>query len=511
MPKTQPAPKERPPIVVVMGHVDHGKTTLLDTLRRSYTVSSSAKRIKEITAGESGGITQHIGAYEIEKESRKVTFIDTPGHEAFSAMRERGSSIADIALLIVAADDGVKPQTKEVIKHIEKASIPFIVVINKTDRPGADVNRVKNELAAESVLVEGLGGKVPVVEVSAKSGEHIDELLDTILLVAELEELTYDAVAHADGYVLESHLDPKKGIVTSLIVTNGTLRTGDELVCGSAYGRVKIMMDHLGRTVKGAVPSMPVSVIGMNGAAVAGDPCLVVDAEVEAASLAREHEAISTTRREGLLLETAGQPHTLPLVVKADVQGSLEAVIGALREIKSEQVGLKIVRAESGVVSEGDAKLAGSTGAIIVAFRTPTSREARAYAEQKGISIHAKDVIYELVETVREEMGKQLEPTTEREELGRLNILAIFRTESRRMIVGGRVETGTLEKGVRVDVEREGERIGSGKIISLKIGESEKNTVSQSSEVGVLFEGEVRIKEGDTLIAFKEETRYPTL
>ncbi len=501
--------KERPPIVVVMGHVDHGKTTLLDTLRKRQ--EKEGERTKEVTAGEAGGITQHVGAYEITRGEKRITFIDTPGHEAFSAMRARGTDVADVALLVVAADDGVKPQTKEVIEYVKKTEIPFVTVITKADLQNADPEKVKNQLMEEEVFVEDRGGKIPVVQISAKTGENVDELLDMILLVAELEGLEYHPTENAEGYVIESHMDPKRGMVTSVVVTNGTLRVGDLLVCGPTYGKIKAMEDHMGVPVKGAVPSMPVRIVGIPDAATAGDPCRRVELEDEAKKELEKNKKIRDERKEKLLIKPEGQSQVLAVIVKADVQGSLEALVGTLRSIKSERVGLNVVRCEVGDVSEGDVKFAEATTAVIFAFHAGITKEATARAEQKKVSIHSQDIIYEVVEKVREEMSHLLEPETHRTELGSLEVLAIFRTEPSRMIIGGKVIMGKMVQGTQVEVHRENELLGTGKIVKLQMGESQKEEVKAPNEAGMLFEGRVRIKEGDVLTSFKEEKVYPTL
>lgn len=501
--------KERPPIVVVMGHVDHGKTSLLDALRKRQ--EEAGARTKAITAGEAGGITQHVGAYEITQGDKKITFIDTPGHEAFSQMRSRGTDVADIALVVIAADDGVKPQTKEVISFVKKAEIPHVVVLTKSDVQNANPEKVKNELMEHEVFVEDRGGKVPVVQISSKTGENIDSLLDMILLVAELEELTYQPTANAEGYVIESHLDPRKGMVTSIIVTNGTLRVGDMLVCGPTYGKIKSMTSDKGEGIKGAVPSMPIQVTGIADGAVSGDPCRRVDIEAEAKEETEKNKKIMEERREMLMIKPEGQSLVLPIIVKADVQGSLEALVGTLRTIRSQRVGLNIVRSEVGDVNEGDTKFAEATGAVIFAFHSGVTKEALARAEQKNLTIHSHDIIYELLEKVREEMSHLLTPEIEREELGELEVLAIFRTEPKKMIIGGRITTGKLVLGGKVLVSREKENIGEGKIVQLQVGKNEKKEVKAPDEVGVMFEGSVRIKEGDILSAYSEKKIYPTL
>lgn len=504
----KPVLKERPPIVVVMGHVDHGKTTLLDTIRK---MQAGGERVKAIVDTEAGGITQHIGAYEIIKGDKKISFIDTPGHEAFSAMRLRGTSVADIALLVVAADDGVKPQTKEAIEHIKKANIPYIVVINKIDKNNADPEKVKSELAAEDVLLEGRGGKVPVVALSAKEEKDIDELLETIILLAELEELKYDAILPAEGYVLESRRDPRRGITTSIVLTNGTLRARDFLVCGPTYGKVKIMEDHVGKPIKGAIPSSPVTVVGLSGISVAGDPCKVVFVEADAQKEVAKHTKLIEERQAQLRIEPEGQEKVLTILVRADVQGSVEVLVSSLRQIKSEKVGLKIIKCECGVLGEDDIKFAEATKAKIFTFKIDTPKDVLNYARQKKIEIKKYDVIYEFVEGVRKEMTKLLEPEVIKNELGRLNILAIFRRETKRMIVGGKVVSGKIVRGAKVEVLREDEVLGGGKIVELKSGEKKYDEVLKGNKAGIMYEGKVKIEEGDVIVAYEEERVYPDL
>jgi len=505
----KPALKERPPIVVVMGHVDHGKTTLLDTIRQMKAVKE--EKVKAVAGQESGGITQHIGAYEITHNEKRITFIDTPGHEAFSAMRSHGTKVADIALLVVAADDGVKPQTKEALEHIKKAETPFVIVINKIDRPAARIEKVKNELAQEGILLEGRGGNVPVAEVSAKAGTGIDQLLELIILVSELEELRYDAVARPEGYVLESVKDPKRGVATSVVLVNGTLRTGDLFVCGAAYGKVKSLESFDGARIKGAVPSAPLVVVGLGDVSVAGDPCRAVETEAEAKEETAKHRQLYEKHRLKPETQTEGGKNVLSVILKADSQGTLEAITDSLGQIRSAEVGLKILRSGVGAVGEDDVKFSEATGAPVFTFRVEAAREAKNYIEQKGVEFKNHEVIYELIEDVKEAMRRLLEPTTEKREKGRLRVLAIFRTEPKRMIVGGKVVSGTILKGLKAGIYRQDELVGEGRVVGLRVGEAAQNEVNQGNEAGVLFEGAAKIKEGDELVAFEETNIYPEL
>jgi len=491
---------ERPPIVVVLGHVDHGKTTLLDYIRKT-----------SVAEKESGGITQHIGAYQIVHKDKTITFIDTPGHEAFSQMRSRGARVADIAILVVAAEEGVKPQTKEVISHIKEFEIPVVVAINKIDKPVANPSKVIGELAKEGIVVESQGGKIPSVNVSAKTGQGVDELLEVILLVAEMEELKADAAKPASGVAIESYLDSKRGPTATLLVQDGTLKKGNIVVCGNSFGRVKMLENFQGDSIEEAFPSTPVLVLGLNQAPMVGEKFNVEKSEGDArSSVAKAMEDEKT--KAGLSAEapslsrgTGGK--ILNLILKADVRGSLEAIEGVLKNIKQENVIINILKSEVGDISESDVKLAFSTGSMIIGFRVKLPNFILELAKRQGVRIKTFEIIYELVEEVKKGLIRLLEPEIVREDLGKLKVLAIFRKEKSRMIIGGKVLSGKVENKALINIIRNEEKIGKGRIIQLQQNKKDINEVEKGKEAGILFEGDMVIEEGDVLEVYKEEKK----
>ena len=383
--------KSRPPIVVVLGHVDHGKTTLLDYIRKT-----------SVAEKESGGITQHIGAYQIDHEGKKITFIDTPGHEAFSQMRSRGAKVADIAILIVAAEEGIKPQTKEVISHIKKFKISVVVALNKIDKPEANAAKVAGELAKEGIVVESQGGKVPSVNISAKNGQGVDELLEVLLLVAEMEELKADPKKSAEGVIIESYQNSQRGPTATLLVRDGILRKGDIVVCGDSWGGIRILEDFQGNSVEEAPPSTPAVVVGFNEAPTVGERFLAVSSEKEAKS--------QLVTKEKKMIEIKKGEKALSLILKADVKGSLEAIEGTLSNIKHEGIDINILKSEVGDISESDTKLAYSTSSTIIGFRVKASTFIFNLAKRQGVRIKSFEVIYELVEEVKKGLSKLFEP-----------------------------------------------------------------------------------------------------
>lgn len=492
--------ESRPPIVVVLGHVDHGKTTLLDTIQKTNVVEK-----------ESGGITQHIGAYQVEHSGKLITFIDTPGHEAFSQMRSRGAKVADIAILVIAAEEGVKPQTKEAISYIKKGEIPVIVALNKIDKPQASPEKVIGELEKEGLVVEQRGGQVPAVKISAKEGTGLDELLEIILLVAEMEELKADIEKPAKGVIIESYLDSKRGATATLLVLEGILRVGQWIVCGNIYGKVRILENFQGKGVKEAVPSSPAVVIGLDDVPVVGERFSVVENEKEAQSfVAKAIEdkgdlsvEAPTGRGEGGKL--------LNLILKADVKGSLEAIEDNLAKMDLEDIGLNILKAEVGDISESDIKTAYSANALIIGFRVKAPAGILNLAKRSRVRIKTYEVIYELFEDIKKEAGKLLKPEITREELGKLKVLAIFRKEKSRMIIGGKVIDGKIINKVSLDVIRQtdegAKKITSGKIVQLQHNKKDVPEVEKGREAGILFEGEPVIEEGDILETYKEEKK----
>ncbi len=497
---TQAGAEIRPPIVVVMGHVDHGKTTLLDAIRET-----------EVAQKEVGGITQGIGAYEVSHAGKKITFIDTPGHEAFFAMRAHGVKAADIALLVVAADDGVKPQTKEVIKHVLESKTPFIVVINKIDRPGVILDKVKKDLSDNGVLIEEWGGQIPVALVSAKNKTGLSELLDLILLVAEIEELKYSLEVPGQGYVIEARMDARRGITASVIITNGKIKVGDIAVSGLAMGKIKMMENYTGKTITEAIPSQPVLVVGLSQVPMPGENFLVVGSEAEAIKIVEEHKIRHAEYLANLKIEPQGQAKFLPIIIKAAQQGCLEALTGALKQISSDRVGLKLMKCEVGDINQSDIKQAETSSAKIFGFRVSVNKDTINYADQRNVSLKTFEIIYEFVEGVKKAMSELLEPEVTRNEIGKIDILAIFRTEKPRMIIGGKITSGRLRKGLKFEIQRKGVLIGLGKIVGLQKGKESQDEVREGNEAGLQIESDNTIEVGDVLMGFEEEKKYPEL
>jgi translation initiation factor IF-2 len=499
--------RPRPPVVVVLGHVDHGKSSLIEKI----------KEIK-ITEKESGGITQHIGAYQVEhasegsKDLKKITFLDTPGHEAFSAMRSRGSKVADIAILVVAADEGVKPQTKEAITYVKKAGIPMIVAFNKIDKPSVDLDRVRKELDQQGVLVEQWGGKIPVVETSAKTGKGLQELLEMILLVSEMENLTADFSAPAEGVVIESYLDSKSGPIATVLVRDGVLKIGDIISSASITGKVKLLEDFQKKPISEALPSAPCLIVGFGEVPTVGEKIKVF----ENSEAAQEYVQVEKKKtKEAEVLSAQEGQKILNLILKADVQGSMEAIEGVLKNLPQEKVVLRILKAEAGEVSQEDVMLAQGSKAKIIGFRIKVNPVARISAENKNIPIIVFDVIYDLFQAVRNLMEKYLEPETQRTDLGRIKILEVFRTEKNRQIVGGKAVEGEIKPGGKLEVIRvlEGAEkiVGKGRMISLQKDKKSADRVMKGQECGLLFEGDVKIEEGDVLQSYIEERRKAEL
>lgn len=477
----------RPPIVVVIGHVDHGKTTLLDYIRNT-----------NVAAKESGGITQHVGAYEIVHQGKRITFLDTPGHEAFSAMRSRGARVADIAILVVAADEGVKPQTKEAVSHIVESKTPMIVALNKIDRPSADPQRVKQELASANVLVEGWGGSIPVVEISAKTGQGVDALLDLVLLMAELEELRAEPAGPAEGVVIESQLDRKRGPMATLIVQNGTFRKGDTVLAGQALAKIKLLENFEGKPIDEAPPSAAVRTLGWETLPQVGEHFRAGKDE-ELRPLAKEMTALraDASKRTGDVL----------LVIKADVAGSQEALTEAIMKLPHEEIEVVVLRSGVGDITESDAKFAYASNAIILAFRVRTSHEAALFLKQYPVRIIASDIIYELVELVEKEIARVREENAVAAIRARLEVLALFGEQGGRQIIGGKVIEGMLKKRMVMALIRRGEKIGTVKIINLQKEKRDTDAVETGLECGVLVESEFPIAKGDLLEEIKDASR----
>ncbi len=478
----------RPPVVVVLGHIDHGKTTLLDQIRKSQVVEK-----------ESGGITQHIAAYEIEEKGKKITFIDTPGHEAFFDMRSRGAKVADIAVLVVAADDGVKTQTKEAIEHIKKSGIPMLVAINKMDKPVADPEKVKRELSQQKILVESMAGKVPCVELSAKTGKGIPELLEVILLLAEMENIKTDPSKPAQGVVIEAHLDPLRGSTAILLLTDGILKKEDVIATASTAGKIKILENFQGKDINEAKPSMPVITLGLETLPQTGEEFKVFETMERArASIQKPEQRPETT-------VASSEKQVVNLILKVDVAGSLEAIKEILNKLTQEGVSLKIIKAEVGEVNESDVKLAIGFRARILAFHVKTDPIAQQFSQRAKISIKRFDIIYELIDYVKERMQKAVKKEMVRVDLGKMKTLVLFRTDKKQQIVGGKMIEGEAKKGLKIEVVRDEEVVGKGKLVGLQKNKKDIDKAKKGDEIGILFQGDTKIEEDDVLIFYNKE------
>ena len=492
---------ERPPVVTIMGHVDHGKTTLLDTLRNS-----------RVATGEAGGITQHIGAYQIEENGKKITFLDTPGHAAFTSMRARGASVTDITILVVAADDGVMPQTIEAINHSKAANVPIIVAINKIDKPGANPERVIGELAEHGVMSTAWGGESEFVEISAKFNQNIDELLETVLLVAEIQELKADPTVRAIGTVIEARLDKGKGAVATLLVQQGTLNVQDPIVVGNTFGRVRAMTNDLGRRVKVAGPSTPVSITGLNEAPMAGDHFAVYEDEKSARAAGEERakralmKQRQATQRVSLenLFDTlkAGELKSVNVIIKADVQGSVEALSASLQKIDVEGVKVTIVHSAVGAINESDVTLAEASNAFIVGFNVRPTPQARQQADADEVEIRLHSIIYKVIEEVEEAMKGMLDPEYEEKNIGEAIIRETFKVSKVGTIGGFMVISGKVTRDSKVRVIREGVVIYDGALASLKHFKDDVKEITNGREGGLMVDGYNDIKVDDVIEAY---------
>jgi translation initiation factor IF-2 len=503
----------RAPVVTIMGHVDHGKTSLLDAIRST-----------EVAAGEAGGITQHIGAYQVTSPSGgRITFIDTPGHAAFTAMRARGAKITDIVVLVVAADDGVMPQTVEAIQHAKAARVPIIVAINKIDKPDAKPERVRTELLQHEIQVETLGGDVLEVEVSAKEKRNLDRLLDVIALQAEILELKANPNRPAEGTVIEARLDRGRGPVATVLVQRGTLKPGDIVVAGTEWGRVRALMSDTGHSVVAAGPSMPVEVLGFNGTPEASDRLAVVDSEARAREITdyrarqkREKMAARQTGMRGSLEEMMNQLKTtgrkeFPLVIKGDVQGSIEAIVGALDKLSTSEVAARVIFSGAGGITESDITLAEASGAAVIGFNVRAHKEAREAAEKAGIEIRYYDIIYALVDDVKKAMSGLLAPTLRETMLGNATILEVFKVSKVGNIAGCRVTDGTVERGANVRLIRDNVVVHQGKLSQLKRFKDDAREVVAGQECGMAFENYQDMRVGDIIECYRVESVQRTL
>jgi translation initiation factor IF-2 len=490
--------QERPPVIVVMGHVDHGKTKLLDSIRQT-----------DVVAGEAGGITQHIGAYQINRKGQMITFIDTPGHEAFTAMRSRGAKVADIAILVVAADDGVKPQTTEAFRIIEAAKIPYIVAINKIDKPTADVNKTKQELATQlNITPEDWGGKIICTPISAKEGTGIEELLDMVLLVAATESSNLKANPNADaaGTVVESNVDKAAGPLATILVQNGTLHVGDQLCFNEViYGKVKALKNYKGEDVTEVGPSTPAKILGLKISPAVGDILNVGLGEkvkVKKIKTASGHNEMAPTVSDDNIEDKCPKVN---VIIKTDFLGSAEAIEESLLKLNGEKVKVKIISKGLGYITEGDVKRAEDSGAKILGFNVRMSPATENLVREKQVTVKVFSIIYDLIKYIKDEMQLLVKPEINRVDLGRLKVLAIFRTENASQIVGGKILDGVLQNNCLIEVYRGDNFIVGGKISRLQSGKQDVKEVEKDQEAGLRFEGKPVIEEGDILVAYKEE------
>ncbi|MBD1158836.1 translation initiation factor IF-2 [Pelagibacterales bacterium SAG-MED19] len=489
--------KNRPPIVTVMGHVDHGKTSVLDVLRSANVVS-----------GEFGGITQHIGAYQIENNSNKLTFIDTPGHAAFTEMRARGSKLTDVVVLVVAADDGVKPQTVESIKHAKAANVPIVVAINKCDLPEADPQKIKNQLLEHELIAEDLSGETLMVEISAKTKLNLDKLVEAIILQAEILDLKTDFESKATGIVLESKIDIGRGPVATIIVTTGTLKKGDFFVSGLRWGKVRAIINDKGKNINEALPSTPVEILGINGAAKSGDDFIVLDNEKEAKTLSENRAQETKEGKNPLTFATQDSAFSdksieeLNLIIKSDVHGSSEAIKSAISQIKHSEVKPKIILADIGMVTETDVSLAKASNAVLIAFNVKPSKEAKKFAENENIKISSYNIIYEVLDYVKKRMSGLLTPDIKETITGTAQILEIFKVSGAGKIAGSKVTEGEITSVSEVRIIRDGAVIYTGKVGTLFREKNQVKQVSNGQECGITVKDYIDFQKDDTIEAF---------
>ncbi|HEY7778985.1 MAG TPA: translation initiation factor IF-2 [Ktedonobacterales bacterium] len=490
----------RPPVITVMGHVDHGKTSLLDAIRNT-----------RVAAGEAGGITQHIGAYQVEVHGRKITFLDTPGHEAFTAMRARGAQVTDIAVIVVAADDGVMPQTREAIDHARAAGVPLVVAINKIDRPGANPDHVKQQLAENDVVIEEYGGDVVAVPVSAKRGTGIEDLLEVLLLVADVQDFKSNPDGATRGVIIEARMEKSSGATATALVQEGTLKVGDTIVAGARFGKVRAMFDDTGKRIKRAGPATPVSILGLPEVPAAGDRFEVVEDDKEARGIVHQrqsedydaaHASISldtlyTAMREGKVKE-------LNLLVKADVQGSAEAIKHALSQLNTDALRVRLIRDGVGDVSETDVDLAAASGAIIIAFNVKVDSAAQRVAGANGVDIRSYEVIYKLVDDIDAALKGLLEPVYKEQVDGHAEVMQLFKAGRTTIIGGSRVTDGKIPRSDQVRVQRGGKTVWTGAIASLRRGKEDVREVAQGFECGIVLDGFTELEEGDIIEAFSK-------
>ena len=492
--------KPRPPVVTILGHVDHGKTSLLDAIRQT-----------EVAAGEAGGITQHIGAYQIEMKGRTITFLDTPGHAAFTQMRARGAQGADIVILVVAADDGVMPQTKEAIAHAKAARVPIIVALNKVDKANSNPERVKQQLAEQELVPDEWGGSTMVVPVSAKLKEGIDDLLEGALLVADNIQINANPSGKVIGTVIEAELDKSKGVIATLLVQNGTLSSGDVVVAGTAHGKLRAMSDYKGKPVKKAGPSMPVLVMGLNEVPSAGDLFQVVNSDKEARVIVTERmnaakEQAQSKKKvslEDLFANVqAGEAKELNLIVKADVQGSLDPIVSELKKLGEGEIGVKVLYTETGNIGDNDVMLASASHAIVLGFNVQADVSARRLAEKEGVDIRLYEIIYRLTEDIEKALKGMLEPVVEEKVIGRAQVLAVFTASKFGKVAGCRVTDGELRRNAKARLYRGSDIVYEGDMGSLRHEKDDVREVRQGFECGVGFKNFKDIQVGDQLVCY---------
>lgn len=487
---------ERPPVIAVMGHIDHGKSTLLDYIRST-----------KVTESEAGGITQHLSAYVVEHENqagekKSITFLDTPGHEAFQKMRSRGSKAADIAILVLSAEDGVKPQTLEALTAIKESDIPYVVAITKIDLPNADVEKAKSSLLEHGVYLEGLGGDIPYAPLSAKTGEGVPELLDILLLVAEMQELTTNPQTDATGVVIEAHRDPKKGVSATVLIRDGTIKKGACIVVGTALSPLRILEDFTGKPIDNAGASIPVAVIGFNEIPPVGESFVVLPKKKEAEKYI---QTLSTARlsENETIGNTDGARVLIPIVIKTDAAGSLEAIEHELRKLEDDRFALQIVATGVGSVTENDVKAAsGTSNALVIGFHTPIDGAARELAERLNIATESFDIIYDLVEWLQKAVAERTPTEKTEERTGLAKVLKTFSINKHKQVLGGRVEEGKLNEKATVAILRRGEKIGTGKVDTLQQSKSPVQSVEEGLEFGTQITSKTEIAAGDELESF---------
>jgi translation initiation factor IF-2 len=499
----------RPPIVAVMGHVDHGKTSLLDAIRET-----------SVATGEAGGITQHIGAYQVKRNDRWITFLDTPGHEAFSALRAHGARMTDVAVIVVAADDGVKPQTKEAIAHAREAGVQLVIAINKVDKEGADTNRVKTELSEMGLQPEEWGGTTVTVEVSAKSGQNIDQLLDMVLLVADLQDLRAEANGLAQGVVIESHLDTGRGPVATVLIQNGTLKLNDYIVAGDTYAKVRNLEDYRGKRIKEATPGMPCVVSGFKAVPAFGNLFEGVESEREA------REGVVSTQRQASIKSmvrnkigveelsdaiTAGNVNELNVVVKADVQGSLESLLESLASLRNEEVGVRIVSSGVGDVGENDVASAKAARALVLGFNVGISSAVKQLANRETVKVQLYKVIYELLDDMRAVLGQMLKPEVIETTQAELEVLGVFKVTKTAVICGGQVKSGKITPKLQVKILHKGEVIGTAALTNLQKDKQDAREVTEGEQCGLSLATTTPVEIGDTIEFYTTESKARTL